>query len=74
MLENVDQMDRFQVATQLNRLFVYKVPRDEIQQMRLQLKKVLLEEILKVDIANQTYIDRLEEIITLLQQKPKGYS
>ena len=68
-------MDRFQIRSHLNRFLVFEVPRDELSQMRLQLKKVLLEEILKVEVENKNvYSESLEEIINLLQIKLKGYS
>ena len=74
ILADVDQMDRFQVRTHLNRLLVFEVNRDELQQLRLQLKKVVLEEILKVEAANTMYSDCLKETINLLQVTSKAYS
>ena len=58
---------------QLNRLCVYHSPRDDLEQMRLQLKKALLEEILKVETGNTPYKDSLKEVNLLLKSKPKGY-
>ena len=47
-LNLVDGMDLFQVKTELNRFFVFDLPKDELPYLRLVLKKVLLEELKKI--------------------------
>ena len=74
LFSKVDDMDNFEVRTQLNRLLVGEVPGDNFIQMRLKLKRVLLEEILKVETENRIYLNYLSEINKALPQKPKGYS
>ena len=75
ILTGVDEMDRFQIRAQLHRLRVFDIARDELYQMRLLLKKGLLEEILKIEVGNRdVYSDKLKEINSLLQYKAKGYS
>ena len=72
ILEQVDGMDQFQVVSELDRFFVQNVRRDELNHMKLQLRRVLLEEIIKVDNRN-IYSERLQAIVKLLKHRSQLY-
>ena len=64
LLESVYLLDRFELDTRL-RQYNFDVPENEdTEKMRLLLKQVLLEEILKSDIDNRNYFSNyLKEVV-----------
>lgn len=73
-LEEVDEMDNFQVVSELNRFFVIDLPRDELSYVKLVLKKVILEELIKVDIEyREAHNKLLETILNLIKDKSKSF-
>ena len=69
-----DSMDRFEILHNLGRLVgVTEISRDKTAQMRLLLKKNLVEEILKEEIENEVLRNQLNEINKLLNIKSKGF-
>ena len=67
-------MDRFEIFDHLRKLCVTDLTRDETYQLRLLLKKILLEEILKLDSENKVFSDHLSKINKLITFDSKGYS
>ena len=75
LLADVDSMDRIQLRANINRFFVFERLGNELSTMRLVLKKILLEEILKVEVENRNvFSESLKEILSILRNKSKGYS
>ena len=73
-LEQVEQMDRFQVVSELNRFFVHNIKQDELNLMKLHLKRVLLQEIMKVEVDDRNnYKERLASTVRLLEYKSNLY-
>ena len=66
-------MDQFEIREQLNRLRVEN-QKDDFYQMKLQLEKEILEEILKVEDEDSVNSERLKEVKKLLNDKAKGYT
>ena len=66
-------MDRFEILDNLGRLGVTEIPKDETAQIRLLLKKSLIEEILKEETENEVLRNQLNEINKLLNIKFKGF-
>ena len=70
----MDQMDFFQVVSELNRFLVLTNKQDDLNLMKLQLKRVLLQEILKVEVDDRDHYDeRLATTLQLLEYKSKLY-
>lgn len=72
VLAKLDKLDQFEIREQLNRLRVENQKVD-FYQMKLQLEKVLLEEVLKVETDDLVISERLKEIKKLLNDKANGY-
>ena len=73
VLAKLDKLDQFEIREQLNRLRVEN-QKDDFYQMKLQLEKEILEEILKVDDEDSVNSERLKEVKKLLNDKAKGYT
>ena len=73
VLAKLDKLDQFEIREQLNRLRVEN-QKDDFYQMKLQLEKEILEEILKVEDEDLVNSERLNEIKKLLNDKAKGYN
>ena len=73
-LEEVDEMDQFQVITELHRFFVEDLARDELSYLKLVLKKVILEELIKVDVeVREIHNKLLKTILNLIQVKSQSF-
>ena len=72
-LRRIDEMDRMEVLEQLRQLRVTEIPWDSTQKIRLILKKVLLEEIIKVD-DDQDLLTQLIDVSQQLNTTVKGYN
>ena len=74
LLSSVDDMDMIQLKYHLSRFLLSGVQDDGREQIRLQLKKSLLQEILKLEPENRSHHERfLQQIIQLLKRKQTGY-
>ena len=72
ILNSVAKMDKFQVVGELHRFALGDVP-DDILHMKLVLKKVLIEEILKEETANRDeFKTKLREITISLAEKSES--
>ena len=77
LLSISDQMDIIQLKHNLNRFGVMEVKHDSLEQLRLLMKKVLLDEILKFDIENlenlNYYKKCREETSRKIKSRQNGY-
>ena len=74
LLTTIDQMDCFQIRLHLNRFFVNEVEGEDLPKMKLQLKQIVLEEILKEEVENKDFFNRsLELVSNILKTKYTGY-
>lgn len=72
ILSEINSYDKFQVRNYLNKFCVVE-PSDEINRMRLVLKKTVLEEILKIE-NNAIFRGKLKETVNFLQDLNMKYS
>ena len=64
-------MDRFEIFDHLRKLCATDLTRDETYPLRLLLKKILLEEILKLDSENKVFSDHFPRLTNLLPLTPR---
>ena len=62
MLENVGQMDRFELNSSLHQFSVEVTDSEETQTMRNLLKKAVVEELLKTNVVNKSKYMKILEI------------
>ena len=75
LLSEISKLDRFQLMTQLGRFFIQDVQDDVINLMKLKLRKVVLEEIVKLEEGEHSvYSEQLKQTIKIIQDKSKGFS
>ena len=69
-----DRMDIIELKLNLNRFGLAESRDDGLAQMRLQLKRSILEEILKTDIEDRNYFARyLEAVTQKIKRRRSGY-
>ena len=74
LLSNVNKLDRFEIRRHLEQLNFISEPKSDFYQMRLQLEKAILSEMIKEEPQNGLLHSRVLEINKLLGEKAKGYS
>ena len=75
MFENISSLDRFQILSNLDRFSSTVQVNEDTEKLRLVLKKVLLEEIIKSKYGDQNfYITSLNEISNALAHNRSDYS
>ena len=74
LLSSVGEMDIIQLKYYLSRFLLSEAQDDGIEQMRLQVKSLLLQELLKLEVENKEYYKRLlTQTVQLLKKKRTGY-
>ena len=74
LLIDCPNMDTIQLKFHLNRFGLTEAQGETLEQMRLQLQKVVLEEILKTTVENRAYFERyLSEISGKIRKRNTGY-
>ena len=74
LLSSVNKFDRFEIRSHLERLNFLGEPKSDFYQMRLQLEKTILSEMIKQEPQNGLLQSRVRDINKLLGEKAKGYS
>ena len=74
LLIDCPEMDTIQLKLHLNRFGMAESQGETLEQMRLQLQKVILEEILKTAVENRSYFEKyLSEISGKMRKRDTGY-